>query len=108
MLSIDQMRDLIKKGNYSEEKHYSYALDNLITRKTVEELEAEHTYPEVSGKPFGDDNDRWEALKAKIHPGDELWTFCTSKASWAALAGRAGIVLLRDGKVVDKIITMMS
>jgi hypothetical protein len=51
----------------------------------------------VSG-PLGED---WAGLKRTMRPGDELWTFSSPEESWRALAGRAGIALVRGGRVVD-------
>jgi hypothetical protein len=39
---------------------------------------------------------------------DELWTFATSAESFRRLAGRAGIVLLRDGNAIAEIVTLMN
>ena len=53
-------------------------------------------------------NDRWEQFKAAMRPGDELYRFSTSSDSWAHLAGRAGIALVRNGEIAKTIITMMN
>jgi hypothetical protein len=68
---------------------------------TVSEAEAAYPgYPRKRGaeKPFGFENARWEALKAAMREGDDLYAFCTSPESWRALAGAAGIALVRDGR----------
>lgn len=57
--------------------------------------------------PFGGRDD-WEALKAEMQPGDELWEYCTSLASWKALMGHAGYLLIREGEVVAGITTCMN
>lgn len=96
--------------------------NHLIERKTIESIERENTRraedlreadrrrsPERIAallKPFGSSNGEWEVMKASMQPSDELWTFASSPASWRALAGRAGIALVRDGKIVAMIITM--
>lgn len=81
-------------------------------RLSAEEAEAEHM---VSNRrlgprpvPFGFQNDRWKALLARMVEGDELWEFSTPREDWHALAGRAGIALVRQGRIVDEIITLMS
>jgi hypothetical protein len=43
-----------------------------------------------------------------MKPGDELWTFCSPAESWQNLAGRRGIVLLRDGMAIAEIVTLMN
>jgi hypothetical protein len=85
---------------------------------TVAEAEAENTpqnesparlaqYPELR-KPFGFLNARWEQLKASMQPGDALYEFCSDLNSWQTLCGRAGIRLVRNGKIVDGIVTTMN
>lgn len=91
----------------------------LIKRKTIKSIEREHTQraEDIRGvarrspervtallKPFGYSNSKWEALKARMQPGDELWTFSSSPASW--LAGSAGVALVREGRIVATIVTM--
>jgi hypothetical protein len=94
----------------------------LIERKTIAELEAEFTLrpdqldeSDRAGpraqfllKPFGGRNAQWEALKARMQPGDELWTFSSSAQSWADLAGRAGVALVRHGEIIERIVTIMN
>jgi len=98
------------------------AKSELIERKTIAELQAENTRrpdqisesdrtgprAEMMRKPFAFLNAEWEALKARMQPGDELWTFASSPESWRDLAGRAGIALVRDGQIVERLVTMMN
>ena len=77
----------------------------LSKRITIPEAEAEHMH---AGKPFGFMNDQWEQLKSEMLEGDELWDFSSPPETWAHLAGRAGIALVRDGKVIRSLITMMN
>lgn len=98
------------------------ANSELIERKTIAELEAENTLrpdqihesdrtgPRAAMmlQPFGGLNAKWEALKARMQPGDELWTFASSPQSWRDLAGRAGIALVRDGQIIERLVTMMN
>ena len=44
-------------------------------------------------------------LKLLILPGDELWTFSSPQEYWAGLAGRCGIVLIRNNQPVAHVIT---
>lgn len=87
-------------------------------RVTVEEAEANHRiedddpeyieqFPELL-LPFGFLNQRWKALLAKMHPGDELWECCSDAKSWENLAGWKGIELVRNGKIIDRITTSMN
>lgn len=63
---------------------------------------------EALQKPFGYGNGEWEALKAQMQPGDELWEWCTSRASWNARMGNAGYELVRDGKYIASHVCAMN
>lgn len=41
-------------------------------------------------------------------PGDELWSYSSPRGTWKNMMGRAGIALLRDGKPISEIRTMMN
>jgi hypothetical protein len=64
-------------------------------------------YPEAA-KPFGFKHGEWEALKAQMQPGDELWTFASPPEFWEHLAGRAGIALVRDGNTIAVLLGAMN
>lgn len=80
--------------------------------RTVGEIEMENSTPASTRdelrRPFGFLNPKWESLKAKMLPGDEIRRFSSDEASWQALGGRMGVALIRDGKVVDEIITLLN
>jgi hypothetical protein len=77
-------------------------LDKQIS---VEQAEADHM---VDGVAFGGENDRWKKLKASMQPDDRLWTYCSSFESFQAHAGRCGIAVVRNGRVVIEMVTMMN
>jgi hypothetical protein len=86
--------------------------------KKISVAEAEAAHPGINderiqrfpdaAKPFGFRSGEWEALKAAMQPSDEIWTFSSSAKSWQDLAGRAGIALVRDGKPIKVLVTMMN
>ncbi len=84
----------------------------LIKRTTTEE--AEHAHLVTSSRlgpdpvPFGYQNDRWRELKSRMEAGDELWEFSSPEESWKNLAGRAGFCVVRNGKIVDFLVTIMN
>jgi hypothetical protein len=97
--------------------------DQLIEQTTVEALERENTQRledlDASDRadpvrraallqPFGFMNEEWQRFKAELRAGDQLWTFSSSAESWRMLAGRAGIVLYREGQPVRQFITLMN
>jgi hypothetical protein len=59
-------------------------------------------------KPFGMQNSTWQKLKDQMQPDDELWTFFSPAETWRNLRGMAGVVLVRDGKTVEFILTMVN
>ena len=90
----------------------------LLEETTVEAAEADNPglsadderlkrSPEAA-KPFGFKNSEWEALKSEMKPGDEIWTFSSPPETWEALMGRSGIALVRDGEIVQHIVTLMN
>ena len=88
----------------------------LDKKATIAEAEAAHPgvndervqrMPEIS-KPFGFLNGQWEAQKAEMQPGDELWSFASPPKSWEDLAGRAGVALVRDGNPIKVVVTVMN
>jgi hypothetical protein len=77
----------------------------LQKQLTVEEVEAEYRQ---EGVPFGGMYEQWVALKSQMIDGDEIWEFSSSAASWDHLAGRAGLALVRNGKAIDCIVTIIN
>jgi hypothetical protein len=51
---------------------------------------------------------RWLKMKQQIRQGDELWGFATPPKTWEHLHGRGGIALVRDGKIINSVVTLMS
>ena len=84
----------------------------LKRKLTVREAEEIHlVYHEQFGKrgvPFGFLNSEWRELVAHMIDGDEIWEFRSPGITWERLAGRAGICLVRDGEIIDSIVTMMN
>ena len=79
---------------------------------TISEAEAENMVSDPrlgpSPVPFGFDNKEWRALLAKMQAADELWTFSSSDESWEHLCGRAGISLVRNGEIIDSVVTLVN
>ncbi|NTU72721.1 hypothetical protein HGB07_00920 [Candidatus Roizmanbacteria bacterium] len=81
----------------------------LKRRITVEEAEGNNMIY-VDGKKiaFGYLQDKWVEICKEMKKGDELYEFRTPDESWDILAGREGVALVRRGKIVAEIITIMS
>lgn len=84
----------------------------LQEQTTVEEAEGENLVEDErlgpNPVPFGFQHDRWLRFKEQIRQGDQVWRFSSSADSWEHLAGRAGLCIVRDGEVVDSIVTVMN
>jgi hypothetical protein len=79
--------------------------DYLRRRATVAEWEAEHL---IEGVAFGHCNREWEALKAKMGPGDEMWFWSSDEESWKQMMGWEGMALVRRGEVIDFFLTALN
>lgn len=70
---------------------------------SVEQIEAE----ELQGR-----NERWLAewrsFISQMQPGDQLRHFLSPPETWLRLAGLAGYAIVRQGKVVDSLVTILS
>lgn len=49
--------------------------------------------------------ERWQAIRALLLAGDELWTFRAPEELWRQASGRAGYAVVREGRVVDGVLT---
>jgi hypothetical protein len=81
---------------------HTISADWLDAAVSVEQVDAD------LGAPDSGVRAEWEKLKAEMQPGDLLVHFASPVESWERLAGRAGIALVRDGKVINAIVTMMN
>ena len=81
---------------------HSISPDWLDKPVSVEELDADYAAPDSGFHA------EWEKLKSEMQPGDKLVRFASPVESWERLAGRAGIALVRDGRVIDAFVTMMN
>ena len=94
------------------------AIPDAWLDKKISVAEAEAAHPGINddrierfpdaARPFGFQNREWEALKAAMQPGDEIWTFASPADSWGNLAGRAGLALVRNGRAIKVIVTVMN
>lgn len=68
----------------------------LRSKTTVEEFETSHGTSafQLTEELYQSTLERWEQFKQRITPGDELW-------SYSGGMGNIGIVLMRDGEVVE-------
>ncbi len=58
--------------------------------------------------PYGVPKKEWMELKAQMKDGDEIRAFSSPNDSWNHLAGRAGYALVRKGKAITGIVTLMN
>ena len=69
------------------------------------EMFCENRRNDIPKVPFGFSNDTWLTFKMKLCGTDKIYYFISEKDSWAVLCGCAGYALIREGRVVDVIIT---
>ena len=79
--------------------------DWLDKRVSIGEVEAGF---EGEDSPCEDWLKSWTSLKEAMQEGDELWTYCSPAETWEHLCGRAGYAVVRDGEIVDDILTEMN
>ena len=58
--------------------------------------------------PYGVPKEAWIKMKSQMIEGDEIRAFSAPEEYWKNLAGRAGYALVREGKVIASIVTMMN
>lgn len=84
----------------------------LTKQLTLAEAEAKYSVQDdrlgESPLPFGFQSNEWSSLVAKIQEGDELWEFKSPPEHWKKKRGRAGIALVRDGELIDSLVTLMN
>jgi hypothetical protein len=59
-------------------------------------------------KPTGLVGHDYRRLRARAVPGDEVRTFSTGALSWRAMMGSSGLALVRDGRSIDHVTTIMN
>ena len=90
----------------------------IAESKLQQELDVDDTltpwddYTDYLGEPLSPGETAeimsYRRFREHMQPGDILFHFATSARSWRGSAGRGGVVLMRDGKPVAHIITMMN
>ena len=50
----------------------------------------------------------WRPFKARMTDRDELWEFDSPAKYWEGLAGREGVALVRDGRPIAHVVTLMN
>jgi hypothetical protein len=58
--------------------------------------------------PFGYENGNWRFFLSKAQTHDEIWRFTSPAEYWEKMMGRAGYSIVRDGEIVDSIVTLMN
>ena len=49
-----------------------------------------------------------DKLKLLMLPGDQLWSYSSPPETWNHIMGRRGIALLRNGRTIGQILTLMN
>jgi hypothetical protein len=82
----------------------------VLTRKIVEKEWGESIVEKawLTRRITVEEADPSQEFLDLMAPGDELWEFMSPPETWAHLAGRAGIALVRDGEIIDSFLTLMN
>jgi hypothetical protein len=72
------------------------------------DLIAELGIPDWTRVPFRGLEEDWLGFKKQMRAGDLIYYFTTDDIDWRLLTGAEGYVLIREGKVVDMIVTGIS
>src|SRR5262249_307979 len=51
---------------------------------------------------------KWNPFIAEMMPDDELWMFRRPTHTWANMAGRAGYAIVREGKIIRSLVTLLN
>ncbi len=90
----------------------SYEVSDPLTIPEIEarSLEDHKSYErkDVPSVPFGFINNKWEAFKARIGPGETLVHFKSDAASWQQLHGREGYARVKGECVQATIVSKVS
>jgi hypothetical protein len=78
--------------------------DNLIPKSwLIERVDAAKA--EADGHV---DRTPWERISRHLQPGDEIWLYGTPPGHWENMAGRQGVVLVRNGRVVKEFLEIQT
>lgn len=61
----------------------------------------------IGGRPLKI-RQEWAEFTACVQEGDELWLFNSPPQTWAIMAGRAGVAIVRSGELVKTFTTRMN
>jgi hypothetical protein len=75
----------------------------LIRRIDVDEVEKDIEKWDGRWRDYS-----WRPFKAQMTDGDELWEFSSPAEYWENLAGREGVALVRDGRPIAHVVTLMN
>jgi hypothetical protein len=70
---------------------------------TVEQVESQPILDH--DEPLRPEFDGWQELKRLMEPGDELWTFGSPPYFWDRHTGWQGLLLVRDGELIEFVVT---
>jgi hypothetical protein len=111
---VDVFASCPEFGAHIRRENYRKELATWIHGKplSLENLEKQEPSAKSQGRSkrpdFGFGSLQWQKMKSQMQPGDELYNFRSPPETWAKLRGRAGIALVRDGKVIEMLVTSLN
>ncbi|TWU32771.1 hypothetical protein Q31b_58140 [Novipirellula aureliae] len=82
--------------------------DSMSVDELERQLGSNRTENRQQLESFGLGSKQWQRIKEQLQPGDKLYKFRSPPETWANMAGRAGIALVRDDKVIDTLVTALN
>jgi hypothetical protein len=116
---LDMKTDILTK-NVALAKHWAQEEINWIKSRPpyppLEWLESPTHIGEAAPEPvtvpallqLSPGKREWRRLKARMAKDDELRSFCSPPKSWQSLTGRKGVALVRMGKPIAHVVTLMN
>jgi hypothetical protein len=100
---VDVLADCPEYGARIRKQNYLKLVETWLrgAALSVDDLESKHIL-------LGIQNERCAKLKSAMQDGDMLREFRSPPETWAIRAGQQGIALVRDGHVVEVIVTRLN
>lgn len=77
-------------------------------RQLEEVLQREGHRKDVPQVPFGLANDDWQDFKSRVQAGDEIHYVHAPPVRWASLSGWGGYVLVKHGRIIATMVTVIN
>ena len=98
--------------DYPQPKNYVHpkfrVLQVIPASWLVERVSKEEIVAMIKPDKLNRLSDELAIIMSEMKPSDEFWHFSSPSKTWANLAGRSGIAIVRNGVPLDSIVLMMN